>query len=90
MEECYLKGSLLLLHDAKHPDELILKREVSLISQFSIAPGAYPGNTLGIMAKWRNIYKNAELAKKHTEMYASNPVGIARPSQDRVLQAFFQ
>ena len=38
---------------------------------------------------WRNIYKNAELAKKHTEMYASNPVGIARPNQDRVLQAFF-
>ena len=83
------KGSLLLLNDAKHPDELILKREVSLISQFSGAPGAYPGNTLGIMAKWRNIYKNAELAKKHSEMYASNPVGMARPSQDRVLQAFF-
>ncbi len=83
------KGSLILLRDADHPDEMILKQEVSLLSQFQGAPGAYPGNTLGIMAKWRNIYQNAALSKRHSEMYASNPAGITRPTQDRVLQAFY-
>jgi len=83
------KGALLLLRDGTHPDDIILKQEVSLLSQFVGAPGAYPGNTLGIMAKWRNLYRNAELAKQHTELYASNPTGLARPSQDRVLQAFY-
>ncbi len=83
------KGSLILLSDADHADEMLLKQEVSLLSQFQGAPGAYPGNTLGIMAKWRNIYKNAELSKRHSEMYASNPAGMSRPTQDRVLQAFY-
>jgi len=83
------KGALILLRDGEHPDDVILKQEVSLLSQFVGAPGAYPGNTLGIMAKWRNLYKNAELSKRHSEMYASNPAGIVRPSQDRVLQAFY-
>lgn len=83
------KGSLILLRDGTHPDELVLKDEVSLLSQFVGAPGAYPQNTLGIMAKWRNIYRNAELAKNHSEMYASNPVGLPRPTQDRMLTAFY-
>ncbi len=83
------KGALIVLKDAEHPDELILSNDFSLYSQFVGAPGAYPGNTLGIMAKWRNIYKNAELSHKHSKLYASSAKGIVRPSQDRVLQAFF-
>lgn len=83
------KGALILLRDGEHADDLILEQEVSLLSQFSGAPGSYPGNTLGIMAKWRNIYQNAALSKQHAELYASNPIGLNRPSQDRVLKAFY-
>ncbi|MEP5943654.1 MAG: amidohydrolase, partial [Balneola sp.] len=82
-------GALLLLRDADHPDKLILTEGSSLYSQFSGAPGAYPGNTLGIMAKFRNLYKNAELSKNHSELYDSNPEGIARPTRDRVSEAFY-
>lgn len=82
-------GALILLRDADHPDKLILSEGSSLYSQFSGAPGAYPGNTLGIMAKFRNLYKNAELSKNHSELYASNPTGIARPTRDRVSEAFY-
>lgn len=83
------KSSLILLSDAEHVDHLILKKDVSTVSQFVGAPGAYPGNTLGIMAKWRNIYRNAELSKRNTELYASNPTGLARPMNDRVSEAFY-
>ncbi len=82
-------GSLILLSKRDTKDELVLKQNVSMFTQFSGAPGAYPGNTLGIMAKFRNLYKNAELTKQHEVLYADNPTGIQRPTQDQVLQAFY-
>ena len=86
-----LPGStaLILLNDAEHPDEIILKKDVALFAQWIGAPGAYPGNILGMMAKWRNLYRNAEQDKKHFELYAENPAGLPRPENDRVSQAFF-
>jgi hypothetical protein len=82
-------GSLILLSDVDHVDEMILARDVALFSQFTGAPGAYPNNILGIMAKWRNLYRNAVNHKSHSDMYAANPTGLPRPSSDRVSQAFF-
>ena len=82
-------GSIITLKDATHPDDLILTENVSMYTQFVGAPGAYPGNTLGIMAKWRDLYRNAEFSKQHTEMYASNPTGMDRPTRDRTLEAFY-
>ena len=82
-------GSLLLLTNAEHMDDLIMAKDVSLFAQFLGAPGAYPNNYLGMMAKWRNLYRNAVQDKEHTEMYAENPSGITRPINDRVSQAFF-
>ncbi len=81
-------GALLVLKDAEHPDHLVFKHDVSMYSQFVGAPGAYPGNTLGIMAKFRNLYTNAENSRNHTMMYESNPAGIQRPTRDRVMEAF--
>lgn len=82
-------GSIILLSDKDTSYDLLLKQDVSMFTQFSGAPGAYPGNTLGIMAKWRNLYTQASLNKDHEALYASNPAGIQRPTQDRALQAFY-
>lgn len=82
-------GSIILLSDKETTYDLLLKQDVSMFTQFSGAPGAYPGNTLGIMAKWRNLYTQASLNKDHETLYASNPGGIQRPPQDRALQAFY-
>jgi hypothetical protein len=82
-------GALIFLADKDHPDDLILAENVAMFSQFVGAPGAYPGNILGIMAKWRNLYRNADNAMKHTIMYSENPSGLERPNRDRTLEAFF-
>lgn len=82
-------GALILLKNATHPDELALKNNASMYSQFVGAPGAYPGNTLGIMAKFRNLYTNAEYARNHAQAYEKDPAGMARPARDRVLEAFY-
>lgn len=82
-------GSLILLTNKETKDELVLKKDVSMFTQFSGVPRAYPGNTLGIMAKFRNLYRNATLSKQHETMYAENSTGLQRPTQDQVLQAFY-
>ena len=82
-------SALILLKDGAHPDDFIMKKDVALFAQWVGAPGAYPGNILGIMAKWRNLYRNAEQDKRHAELYAQNPAGMPRPENDRVSQAFF-
>ena len=82
-------GSLLLLTEVDHIDELILAKDVAMYTQFTGAPGAYPNNILGIMAKWRNLYRNAVNDKAHADMYAENPAGLPRPDADRVSRAFF-
>ncbi|MFN1836022.1 amidohydrolase family protein [Balneola sp. MJW-20] len=82
-------GALLLLNHAEHPDEMLIQDNVSMYTQFVGAPGAYPGNTLGIMAKFRDLYRNATYSRQHAEMYASNPAGMERPTRDRVMEAFY-
>ncbi|WP_420386497.1 amidohydrolase family protein [Roseivirga sp.] len=82
-------SALILLKDGNHPDDIIMKRDVALFAQWVGAPGAYPGNILGMMAKWRNLYRNAVQDKRHAELYAQNPAGMSRPANDRVSQAFF-
>ncbi|MBO3697157.1 amidohydrolase family protein [Roseivirga sp. E12] len=81
-------GSLIVLNEATHMDEIVMAKDVALYAQWVGAPGAYPGNILGIMAKWRNLYRNAENHKNHTELYAQNPAGLPRPVNDRVSLAF--
>lgn len=50
--------------------------------------GMYPGTQLGIMAKFRDLYKNAELSAKHNRLFASTS-GMARPEMNKTLEAFF-
>ena len=82
-------GSIIFLSDKSDVDDLILYKDVSMYTQFSGAPGAYPSNVLGIMAKWRNLYINATNSKQHAELYASNPAGMVRPERNRALEAFY-
>ncbi|WP_268121917.1 amidohydrolase family protein [Roseivirga pacifica] len=81
--------SLIILKDANHVDELVLEKDNALYAQWVGAPGAYPGNILGMMAKWRNLYTNAVNDKSHADMFAENPSGLPRPTNDRVSMAFY-
>lgn len=50
--------------------------------------GIYPGTQMGMMAKFRDLYKNAELSSKHQTLFASAS-GINRPEVNKTLEAFF-
>lgn len=81
-------GALILLN-GKSGSEMILKDNVSMYAQLSGTRGVYPSTIIAVMSKWRELYKRAEQAMAHEAAYAKNPVGMVRPGNDEVLQAFY-
>ncbi len=80
------KGSVVLLA-GNGTDEMIFRENVSLYGTLNGARRMYPSTVIGVMAKYRELYRNAELMKKDRTYYASNPSGMQRPSSDRVTEA---
>lgn len=66
----------------------IIAVSTGILAKFQTVSGMYPGTTLGIMAKWRNLFENAELAARHQMIFANN-TGVIRPEKDQVLESFF-
>lgn len=82
------QGAIILL-DGESADEMIYMEHASLFSTLQGNRGVYPGTVIGVMAKFRDLYRNAELSKSHADKYSANPLGKARPNNDRVLTAFY-
>ncbi|WP_185152754.1 amidohydrolase family protein [Fulvivirga aurantia] len=78
-----------ILLTGTNPDEMIYSNQVSLFSQLRGAPGVYPNTVIGVMAKYRDLYRNAENAKSYKQRYDQDGVGMERPNSDRILEAFY-
>ncbi len=81
--------SAVVLLGGKSADDMVLANKAALYSELSGANGVYPSTIIGVLAKWRDLYKNASLAKSNESLYASNRAGFERPSGDRILEAFY-
>lgn len=82
------KGAIISLGgDSK--SEMVLASNASLYTEFTFARGVYPSTVMGIMAKWRELYRQASEAKSYQQMYASTRSGLERPVIDPVLEAFY-
>jgi imidazolonepropionase-like amidohydrolase len=69
----------------------ILAQNTSLNAKFRGAGGgrgSYPGTQLGIIAKFRDLYKNAEYSAQHQRIFASSN-GLNRPEVNKTLEAFY-
>jgi imidazolonepropionase-like amidohydrolase len=69
----------------------IISQNSALVVKFQGARGGarvYPGTPLGIMAKFRDVYKNAELASRHSKLFASNS-GLNRPEINKTYEALY-
>lgn len=82
------QGALVLLH-GDNADKMILKDQTAFFSQLVGARRMYPATVIAVIAKWRELYRQAELAQAHEKAYKKNPSGMSRPSYDPVLQAFY-
>jgi imidazolonepropionase-like amidohydrolase len=80
-------GALIALTD--DPNDQLMKSGVSMFTQFEGARGVYPNTVVAIMAKWRQLYREAERQKNWTAEYAKDPSFLERPPNDKVHAALF-
>ncbi len=73
----------------KSSDEMVITSKSALYSELTSNQGVYPATILGVMAKWRELYRQASLTHNYESLYASNRNGLERPTTDRVLEAFY-
>jgi len=81
--------SSIVLLGGKSIDQMVLLSNSALYSELSGANNVYPNTIMAVMAKWRELYRQASQAKSYQSLYASNRNGLERPSSDRVLEAFY-
>jgi imidazolonepropionase-like amidohydrolase len=79
------KGAIIFL-SANDESPHILSDDISVFARLQGARRMYPGTTIGVMAKFRDLFRQAELLKKHEELYASNQ-GIQAPVADKSVKA---
>lgn len=79
----------LVLTGAPSTDAMLLSRRTALYSELTGSGSVYPNTLLGVMAKWRELYRQAAQAKSYESLYASNRVGLERPVADKTLEAFY-
>jgi imidazolonepropionase-like amidohydrolase len=82
------QGSLILLK-GKDAREMILMENISQSASFQGARRVYPATPMAVMAKFRQLYRQAELAQQHQAHFSEAPGGMARPTYDQVISALF-
>lgn len=83
------QASLISLGMGKNAEELLLKENTGLVVSFSPASGAFPSTIIGVMSRFRELYKNAIRLQDYQKSYGSSPVNVNRPMADKCLESFF-
>jgi imidazolonepropionase-like amidohydrolase len=73
----------------KSADDMVLLSQSSLYSELTPAERVYPATTMAVIAKWRELYRQASQQKTYASVYASNRAGIERPGSSRLLESFY-
>lgn len=82
------RGAIIFL-TGRNADDMVYRDEVSLFSQLKGAAGIYPNTVIAVMAKYRELYRQATEAQAYHERYSQDAVGMVRPTSNSVLQAFY-
>ncbi|MBK8701919.1 MAG: amidohydrolase family protein [Saprospiraceae bacterium] len=80
-------GAIISLVDADHEDKMVIRQGTALHSSFTTASGAAPSTVIGVIARYRDLYKNVASALNNEETFALNPAGLKRPVFSKELQA---
>lgn len=81
-------GSIIVLR-GDEAREMVLRPDVSLLMQFEGGPGVYPGTSIGVMAKLRQLVREADRRRSIERLYDEDPAGLQRPAFDPVHEAFY-
>ena len=82
------QSGIYLLGDGSN-DKLLLKSPVAQTFQLEVNRGVFPSTTIGAIAKFRDMYKNAAIAGAHEEKFKTTPVGLSRPNYSKELTSLY-
>lgn len=82
------KGSLILLN-GQATNRALIKEDVSVYGQFKPASRMYPGTTIGVIAKWKDLYNQAKNANAYEGQYKQNQSGLKRPDYSDAVRGLF-
>jgi hypothetical protein len=68
---------------------MILQNRSAFYAELTPAQNVYPATVMGVMAKFRDLYRQASLNKNYESLYAANRNGLERPGSDRILESFY-
>ncbi len=71
------------------PDEMVLNPSRGIFAQFESAGGVYPSTSMGVLAQWRQLYREAERRLLEDAAYGEDPAAVLAPEYDPVHTAFF-
>ena len=81
-------GAIILLA-GDNANEMVYRGETALYAQLAGARRMYPGTDMAVLAKLRQLYREAARRQRIEQLYADNPAGLERPQYDPVLYAMF-
>ncbi|HTE29236.1 MAG TPA: amidohydrolase family protein [Chryseolinea sp.] len=84
-----LPGSAAVISLTGTADKMVMVPGAALYAELTTAERVYPNTILGLLAKWKELYRQAQQAKSYATLYASNHTGVESPGTDRVLEAFY-
>jgi imidazolonepropionase-like amidohydrolase len=70
-------------------DRMVVRKSVSQTGQFASTRGVYPSTVIAVIAKFRELFRNAANAGAHEELYKTNPAGINRPEYSKEVLALY-
>lgn len=82
------KGSLIILNGSSI-DDMLIEEDISLFATLKGASRMYPSTVMAVMAKYRELFRQAGLATDHEKIYKSKSAGIKRPSYDKSIKALY-
>lgn len=84
-----LSGTSALVLLGGTTSSMVIQPNYTMYSQLSGAGGVYPNTVIGVMAKYRDMYRKAQQAMDYESRYKSNSTGMARPVTDLTLAALY-
>ena len=82
-------GAIIFLK-GQDENQMILQNEVSQFAQLEVSTNkVYPKTLLGVMAKFRDLYRQAKQVQKYDKLYVKDPTSMQRPIVSPELKSLF-
>lgn len=82
------QSALFLLGDGSS-DKMLLQPSVAQNFQFEVQRGVFPSTIIGVMSKFRDLYRNAFQEGNQDQLFQKGTIGVERPDYSRELKALY-